>query len=725
MASSTFFDDLDAQYVQPFHKDPIWTMDLDDPQNDKKAKDWLLAEIAHLSSWNRERFQEIEKNLRLFKNIQYQNPDSNRNFAEKQDVKSAAVMKITVNHLGDMVKNRTARLIKYRPGISVLPTNDEHADKQAAKVTKMLIDHIWYEQGFDSSVVPRIVQEKDVLGESYLWIDWDPRIGDLHPDSPKDGKKIALRDEDGKSVVDEDGNQLYADSEIRVGDVSYEVTMAVDVLLQQARNEKEALYGFRRKVMPTSKVKLLYPKKAGSVQIDDEARLYNFQNGLLESHGNQTVVWEFWHKKCPEMPKGRKIVLTKDCLLENIEHPFNHGEFPFERLVGQEYPGELHGVSFFRNIRGLQGVVNNLTNMIVRNQHLVAHPKWMVPSGSVRLDQLGNDITLVQYKGPQPPVLAQAAPTPSEVFNFREKVVQEIGQLSGVFEISRGEVPAGIKAGVALQFLSEQESERHNEDILRFNEWVKRVGIKSISVASDYYDPSDERMIRVIGKNNAWMTMFFDSANLSKSYDIRVQNASALPQSKAARMQTLLDLNAQFPNEVPPAQVLDMLDLAQSDKFMDVTTAAVRSAQAENELMNDGKETYVEEYEDHYQHWNVHATLMQEFSFKRQTPKKIQEAMKVHLAAHELMMFKKARENPAYMQRLQTMPNFPMIMSLAAVEPNPESEPQPAPQPAGGPIAPEQQLPVAEQEMPSMEEQMAMEAQIPDPVEPITPSGAV
>ncbi len=722
--SLTFFEDLDSTYIQPHHKDPIWTLKLDDEGNERKILDWLTAEASYLATWNRERFQEIEKNLRLFKNIQYQNADSNRNLAERQDIKSAAMQKITVNHLGDMVKNRTARLIKYRPGISVLPSNDEHQDKISAKMTKMLIDNIWYNQDFDSEVIPRMAIEKNVIGESYLWIDWDPDQGDLHPESPKTGKKVGLKDEDGKPVVDESGNPIFLEEEIRVGDVKYEVVMAMDVLLQSEKKISDAQYCFRRKIMPTAYAKLLYPKKSGVIRPDEEAAQYNFNTGELEKHGNRTVVWEFWHKRCKQMQKGRKITFTKDGILENIEHPFNHGDLPFERLIDQDYPGELHGVSFFRNVRGLQGVVNNLTNMVIRNQHMVAHPKWMVPAGSVRLDQLGNDITLVQYKGPQPPVLAQANPTPGEVFNFREKAIQEMGQLSGVFQVSRGETPPGIKAGVALQFLSEQESERYNEDILRYNEFIKRVAIKTIAVASDYYDPSDERMVRVIGTNNKWMTVFFDAANLSKSYDIRVQNASALPQSKAARMQTLLDLNGQFPNLVTPEMVLDMLDLAQSDKFIDVTTVAVRAAQAENEFIGEGKDVQVEEYEDHFQHWVVHAASTQEFAFKAQMPEKAKEKMKKHIAGHELMMFKKAQENPAYMQKLQTLSNFPMFMSLAAVQPSPESAPEMEPKPAGGQMAPEGQLPVQEG-MPSMEEQAAMESALPMEPPPETQSGAV
>ena len=142
------------------------------------------------------------------------------------------------------------------------------------------------------------------------------------------------------------------------------------------------------------------------------------------------------------------------------------------------------------------------------------------------------------------------------------------------------------------------------------------------------------------------MTVFFDTANLSKSYDIRIQNASALPQSKAARMQTLLDLNQQFPALVTPEMVLDMLDMAQNDKFVDLTTVAVRAAQAEKRDDGPGDDVQVEEHEDHFQHWANHAPVVQEISFKTQTPKKIQEKFKRHIMAHEMLLIEKAKTNP-------------------------------------------------------------------------------
>jgi hypothetical protein len=456
----------------------------------------------------------------------------------------------------------------------------------------------------------------------------------------------------------------------------------------------------------------------------------------LEDH---VVIWEMYHKYHPMMAKGAWIVFTKDGLLTKPKDlPYSHGELPCEPLTDIDLPGETNGVSFFQMVKHITGAYNNLTNMILRNFILVGHPKWMLPAGAAQIDQLGNDITVVQYKGPTPPQLVNANTTGSEVFQFRDKLKEEAQQIGGVFGSSRGEPPPGIKAGVALQFLDEKEAERSNEEVLKFNEWIRRVSKKTIAVCGDYYQASDKRMIRVIGKNNEWMSIFFDVSNLSKDYDIRIQNSSALPQSKAARAQTLFDLSERFPDEVDPKHVLELLDMAQSDKFIDIATVAIRSAEAENEMIMQSKSIpEPKEYEHHIQHWKIHTRQAQEFSFKNQTPPEIQQSLIDHIMATEMLMYDMAKKNTKFAEEIAQLDQFPMffvpINSPSSISSAPSSEQLTEASLSGVEDYLQEQEPLegsVEQEpvsppMPSMESQIQGGAQAAPEPGPIEPTGAV
>lgn len=662
------FDDLnnDTNYVKP--QGPIYQFKLDDPNNETAILAWLKGERDYLETEARDRIRVMRRNLALFKGIQYQEIESRIDARDRAADRSMFMRKIVANHLYDLTKNRASRLVKFRPAVAVLPTNDELEDKLAAKSCKMLLDHIWYENDFEGVLQTRLATYSQIMGEVYLFIDWNPALGDLSPAYVKAKKnakegKIPLLDENGQQVIDESGNKVFVDKAVRIGDVDYRLFLATEVLLQKKRQWDDVEYCFTMEIVSADFLRTQYPEKAGSIK-DQDVQVYDYEKMEMVSSRRETYKFTFWHKRTDQLDSGRKIVFTNDCILENTPFPFSHHSLPCVRFTDQENPGELHGHSFFDQIKGLTGTYNNLTNMLIRNAVLVSHPKWMVPAGSVALDRLGNDITIVQYKGAVPPSLAVAQSVPSDLFQFRAALREEFQQISGVFGVSRGEPPPGIKAGVALQFLSEQESERYNELVLKWNEMIRQVAEMSLQVAGDYYDESDERMVRIVGKNNEYMTEFFKVSALDKDYDIRIQNSSALPRSVAARTQTLLDLSQQFPDQFTPEQVIDMLDLAQSDKFVDAATVAVRTAEAENEKLYETKneiEMSPQEYENHVLHWKIHTRQMQEFRFKYKTSEEIKQRFIDHVTTHEMFMIEQSKRSPQFAQILSTLPQFPMF----------------------------------------------------------------
>jgi hypothetical protein len=693
-------DTLDKSFSQP--KYPLYSLDLDDSRNEQDILRWLSSELGFLEQENEPRIRVMRRNLALYKGIQYQELETRLDARDRGTDRAQVVRKIVSNQLYDLTKNRASRLIKFKPAVAILPTNDELGDKVAAKVTKQLLDHIWYESDFEGKIQIQLVTNALVMGESYLFVLWDENKGDLNPAwvkaSKEHGGKVPVLNEDGQPTKDPQGNTVYIDRPVRTGDVKYQVWLASEILLQKKRQFVDVDYCFTRELINTQELRQRYPEKASKIKDLDDAQVYDYEKMELRPARGEVVVYTFWHRRSAMMDKGRKIVFLKDVILENEQSPFSHDQLPFIRFTDIEYPGELYGVSFFENIKQLTGTYNNITNMLLRNIVLASHPKWMVPAGSVALDRLANDLTIVQYKGPQPPVLATATTVPSDVFAFREKIKEEFQQISGVFGVSRGEPPPGIKAGVALQFLSEQESERYNELVLKYNDMILNIAKLTLAVCGDYYDESDERMIRVIGKDNSWMTKFFNVAFLEKDYDIRIQNTSALPRSIAARTQTLLDLNERFPDQFTSEQVIDLLDLGQSEKFIDAATVAVRTAQAENEeLSRDTKDALSEEqlspkeFENHIIHWREHTRLVQEYSFKYQTPDPVQKRVINHIMAHEMLMMEVAQKNPMFAQELSKLALFPMFYMPMPLSPHMPEQPQMAGQDATG--APIQSLP--------------------------------
>jgi len=660
------FESLDNDDRHLPSSKPFWTVDVD---NEDDLLKWINENYDTLQTHAQPRVLRWRKNLSAYRGIQMQAQDiRTREVITRSSVPPTKSPTPINNVLFDVIEQHVSRVTKFRPNIATVPANNEHRDKMVSKIVDDIIQAIWYREGIDQ-ISQDLTRISRIMAESYLCITWDKDLGDEHPSSKKarkdsDGNTIKekLVDENGKQLLAMDGTPLFIDQPVKVGDIRYDVVLPWDILLQRMDTYKNVDWAFYRKVRDVEDVRGDYPDKADKIKSNKKGQYFDVDLLTERQMMNQVEQIEFWHRSTSKLNSGRHIVCTRDTILVNEDHPYDHKDFPWVRRVDVPAPGQLNGHSTTEVIRPLQNLLNNIVGMIVRNQSMMAHPKWMVPRGSVKTESLGNDITVVQYQGATPPTVAQANPTPSEVFNFVEYVEQKIGQLGGVHSVSRGVPPPGIKAGVALQFLDEQENERSNTSISQHNEMLRQIALKTASVAGQYYDDSDERLKRLLGPERAANVDFFKSADLSNIFDIRMETSSALPRQKAARVQSVLDLKESFPGRVTDDQALDMLDFGTPDKFYDIGTRALRSAEGENEIILQEKKAPAPEiWESQLVHYRTHLLVLNDRAYK-DAPKKVLNNLIDHVMAHEFLILQAAQRNPDILKGvLSEFPQFPMF----------------------------------------------------------------
>lgn len=666
----------------------------DDENSQKLLLEWLKKERDYLSEENRERFELMRKNLALNKGVMYKEQNT-RGDREITDTKKSVVEKMVINKLKEASRVRASKLLKYKPNVSILPTNDELSDKIAAEQTKNLLDHVWYLQRYDGIILPRLIMHKGPLGEMYNKITWNPNAGDVaqqYKDALNEAKaearkvgqdekmvKVPMMGEDGKQMKNESGEPIYVERPIKNGDVEYNAILPLDLLFDKHPSNafENSRYSFEREVMLIDEARIAYPKATKNIKAEKEVKVYDYEKGEFRTIRNAVVVWHFYHRRTDYFEKGRYVVFTNDGILSNKKFPYSHRRLPYVRHIDLENPGEMHGVSFFDDCKQIFGAFNNINNMILRNEMLVGHPKWMMPAGAADIRELGNAITVVQYKGPVAPQLVQANPTGQGAYNLRNVLKEEGMEAADVSRTGNGNPPAGITAAVALQFLSELEQERWNVAVLFHNESILQTVQMTLAVCGDYYDPDDKRQIRLQGEDGEWQSVFFDSTNLSKDYDVRIQGASALPETKAARLETLMYLAKNFPSSVDVQEILNMMDLAQDKKYIRESTISVRAAEAENEAIMKGLPTLPpEKFEDHVTHWKAHVRQSREWSFKNRATNEVKKALIDHIRATEMFMSNEALKNPQYIQLLATLPGFPIYFEVKPESPlDPKEEP--------------------------------------------------
>ena len=212
--------------------------------------------------------------------------------------------------------------------------------------------------------------------------------------------------------------------------------------------------------------------------------------------------------------------------------------------------------------------------------------------------------------------------------------------------IARGEIPKGITAASALQFLNELENERNSTDISKHSFLILDIAKMSIAVAGDNYSVEDGRMLRIVGESNKHLIKHFDVANLNKDYDIRFDNSTGLPETKSAKIQRIMDTMQRNPTLFSPERWEELLDLGSSERLIKLATDAIQAADSENEDIMAGEPVGLpEDWEDHIAHWESHVRAVQGRVFKEEATPEVKEEMKKHIKITEQLMIEKMKGN--------------------------------------------------------------------------------
>ena len=635
---------------------PFFSVNLRDK---KELLKWLKVEVQNREELGKDFFKQCKINLLAYRGDYYGKSDR-RQTDNLESVPARKTSKYCVNYLNEMTENLVSRMTRIKPAVEVNPANDEFEDKNSAKSVDLLVKHLWYINDIDL-LLQNLHRHKYIFGETYVKIDWNEELGDLHPDY------VLLRENASKMEEIPNEIQKLLEKPIYTGDVEYKHMLPMDVLLENIPTWQENKSIILKSVKHIDELKKEYPEQAKKIEQNAKftKQMFSLSSFRNEPVADHLTVYTLYHKHDKFFPKGKKIVFISSMILEMGDLGFSDGNIPILRITDRDIPGMLRGMSRYKQALLLQNAHNNLSSSILKNEYLMAAPKWVVPKGAAKIEQFNNGRTILQYQGPVAPQLVQMNPTSNTTFNFRSAIEGEIGQMMQVGPISRGENPKPVTAAVALQFLNEQETERSISDIAKHNNLITELAKRSISVAGDYYKPDDGRMLRILGKENKYMIKFFDAANLHKNYDIRIQNSSAFPQSKAARLDRVLQTMQYASHLFPAERWAELLEFGSVEKMHTLITEAINSAESQVEDILEGNiVSPPEEYEDLIIHLRVYYKALQKRSFKEEVPPERREALKLHVEAVEMLAQERAKLNPLFASKLTQLEMFPVFYKL-------------------------------------------------------------
>lgn len=294
-------------------------------------------------------------------------------------------------------------------------------------------------------------------------------------------------------------------------------------------------------------------------------------------------------------PKGRFVAIAGDVLLEDMDNPYTDGKFPFVLWKCYDVPGQFWGMGEVEQLISPMQYHANLMNNILDSARITANSPWIVDKNSgIEKNSLTNRHGLVIRKNPGTDVhREQPAQLPAYIQNIVDKLEKHIEIIPGVYDVTRGERPSGITAGVAIQALNESAQGRIKLKVQALEQTLSELGGLWLSRIQQFW--ITKRSVRTIAEDYTPTYGEVDRDDVDGDYDVIIVAGSTMPVNKTAKLQQLVQM-AQTMGEdglplVDRKTVLENADISNIDeilqRFADIKQQQAQEAQAQQQAQLD------------------------------------------------------------------------------------------------------------------------------------------
>ncbi|MEK6650404.1 MAG: hypothetical protein AABY75_05470 [Bacteroidota bacterium] len=578
--------------------------------------------------------------------------EKDRNLKEPQ-VPSYRV-RLVVNYILSTIETALAKLLKNKPILFVKAASESDEDRAAAKLSERVLEYLW-----EFLKIPRKLHDLGkwflCCGTAFVRVYWDSRAGEMWQDTVQEGQQP---------------------QDLWIGEVACEVVSPFEVILDPAckLGVSDARWVMRQKMLPVDDIKAWFPEVAQQISEDSQYTSENLADtrflGLVQqatARGQQkldghVLVREVIERPSNIKPKERmqwpqgRIIQTAGRALLSVSPPPDEGiEMPWIQFDALTAPGRAWGIGFVELIASLNRAYNRGRSKLLENIALHSSPKWVVDTNSgVSEENIDSEPSeVIRYTGgtsaPQ-----QISP-PSLMGNgFMQSLQQDqndINEISGMREVSRGNAPAGVTSGVALRMLEEKDDTRFGLIVARFEQGLAELGSYMLKIVkANYIEP---RLVKLRGDGGYVDAQDFVGADLRESVDVGVEAGSGLPTSKIARQAFVMDL---WDKSILPRDnlklVWKLMDLGNVQGLYDEELADVQLADEENRRMKRGMQQPVLLCYDHDIHIARHELEQKKGGYANLDPM-VQQMLVQHIAQHRQMKLQKAIRDMQEQQQLQ------------------------------------------------------------------------
>ncbi len=282
--------------------------------------------------------------------------------------------------------------------------------------------------------------------------------------------------------------------------------------------------------------------------------------GAAGAHTVEGVTeYELWLRPTPEFPQGLVMRVLGDKSPMLIQQPEESipGPFPFKDIQGnplfpfchaqyEHVGGRLYGRSALAPLIQKQDQLNQLDSLIQLIVQRMANPVWIIPEGA-GIDHFTGEPGLVMKWNPLAaggqgkPERIGGQEVPGSLWQLREQILKDIEDLSGAFDIIKGQKPTGIEAFSALQLLVERSQSRFTAVFQSRGEMYRQWFSLALELERQF--GPQQRTYAVVGPNRGYTFKHFENAQLQGQITFQIEDGSNMPKTALGKRAAIEQAN--------------------------------------------------------------------------------------------------------------------------------------------------------------------------------------
>lgn len=450
---------------------------------------------------------------------------------------------ISMNHIRPILRARTQRLLSAPVDFTLIPDSNALEERDKAQMGANFLQSRYRLQNMQQ-VEDTAFEYAYYGGCAFLKSFWNPSIGPLVaatldvPEIETGPDGLPLMDELGQPITTtvnrpvkvESGTgaiQVAGEDEeparYRQGDTDTTIRTVFQVRANPEATGFRAADGLRYILdldeVPLSEAKRRYPDLADKIKAGDSnatgaaersantalirnpvsdpvAALGYANSPTLSSQAEEKcLIVEYWELESPYFPRGRLVQLVGDAVAYDGDFP--DGIFPYDALFDEPAAGWAYGRPCVNDMIDPSDVINRQWTAIDQemwDQGIGQYVSWDIPGvpnqlgrtprqvikiprrADIRGDSINNVFKRMEH-GSVPP----------DRWRMIESAERTLFDVGAYHEITRGQTPPGVTAGVAIEQLREQENGQLQKAVTARKETLISWGRKQLQLARRYY----------------------------------------------------------------------------------------------------------------------------------------------------------------------------------------------------------------------------------------------